>query len=154
MIFKALFEVKDSAVTLSPALAKHMIKHCKHGRRSLKVMTAYVLSHKEVCLHINPPYEQIEKEYQDTLNEIQYIPDTHEIGFAMINPEVTGLLQGFNIPIEEDTKCYLYIKSFTLTDSHGYKHLFYRIKAPQGKLKSVWYEIMAHLGAWYMKLTN
>lgn len=149
MIFKALFEIKDSAVTLSPALAKYMIRQSRRGRPSLKVMTFFYKGH--CYLDINPPYSDLDKEYQETLNEIQFIPDTKETGFALDNPNVARLFKEYGIitPACYTKKSTLFIK----TENIG-KRKVYKILHSHNKIINNIYNIMAHLSAWWLRFAD
>ena len=155
MYFTALFEVNDSAVTLSPILAKYIIKHNRHDRPALKVMPYYITDPFEhvdaIGLDINPPYEGVDKEYQETLNEIQIIPETKEVGFCLESPTVIGLFTEYGIdctkfPIGSQQ---LYVKSFKLDG-----RMMYAILPPMGKCASIWYDILVCLSSWWVRLIN
>ena len=118
MLFVVEMEVKDSAVTLSAALAKFMVKHNQGKEKELRVMPFKQLvkdcSMCDVCTSedpticpayevfgwdINPDTEQtgLPRDYVEQLEVLQWNDEDHCVGFLMNNPNVVGLLVSYGM---------------------------------------------------------
>ena len=110
MLFEIKAEVRDSAVTLSPALAKYMIKKNQGDEKELRVMPfREEMTDCKLCdectidmkcptlaiygWDINPTVDMgLEEEYIASLEVLQWNDEERSVGFLMDNPNVTGLL--------------------------------------------------------------
>lgn len=118
MLFEIEMEVKDSAVTLSAALAKYMVKHNQGREKELRVMPFRTMvkdcSMCEVCTSnepticpawevygwdINPDPEAtgLPRDYVEQLEVLQWNEDDRCVGFLMDNPNVVGLLTAYGM---------------------------------------------------------
>lgn len=97
MLFEIEMEVKDSAVTLSPALAKYMVRHNQGKEKELRVMPFMTRAGYDSYVYgwdINPKTEDtgLPKDYVESLDVIQWNEEDRCVGFLMNNPNVTGVL--------------------------------------------------------------
>lgn len=111
MLFEIEVEVRDSAVTLSKALAKYMVKSNQGDKKELRVMPFGEMvtdcRYCQTCVSdvpcpmykiygwdINPNPEEtgLSQEYLDGLEVIQWNEDEKCVGFLLNNPNVTGLM--------------------------------------------------------------
>lgn len=111
MLFEIYAEVRDSAVTLSAALAKYMVKMNQGDDKELRVMPfETVLSDCKYCKEcvdeapcpqyklfgwdINPDPEVtgLGSDYVNQLEVLQWNEEERSVGFLMNNPNVAGLL--------------------------------------------------------------
>lgn len=118
MLFEIEMEVKDSAVTLSAALAKYMVKHNQGLEKELRVMPFKTLvrdcSYCDVCVSDDPatcPAEEVygwdinpepedtglPRDYVEQLEVLQWNDEEHCVGFLMDNPNVVGLLTSYGM---------------------------------------------------------
>lgn len=96
-IFEILMEVDENQVTLSPALVRHMIRHNRHGRKSLRILPVKgsMNGRDLIGLDVNPPYMNADATYQNTLSEVQYDPKTKLTGYQMEDPTVLSVLMQY-----------------------------------------------------------
>lgn len=97
MLFSIELEVKDSAVTLSHALARYMVRHNQGKEKELRVMPFVLRENGERYVYgwdINPDTDKtgLPKDYVEGLEVIQWNEEDRCIGFLMNNPNVTGVL--------------------------------------------------------------
>lgn len=111
MLFEIKAEVRDSAVTLSAALAKYMVMMNQGDEKELRVMPFHVrladCSFCKECVDgagcpmfdfygwdINPKPGDIGLEEDDLqgMEVLQWNEEERSVGFLMNNPNVTGLL--------------------------------------------------------------
>ena len=94
-MFQMKVEQEESQVTLSPSLTAHMIRHNLHGRNRLAVIPVRMEKGGLYALDVNPPYEVVGKEIQDTMSEVQRDTRSGDAGFQMEDPTVMGLLYDY-----------------------------------------------------------
>lgn len=118
MLFEVSMEVKDSAVTLSAALAKYMVKHNQGREKELRVMPFKTrlkgCNYCDVCVSDDPdicPAEEIygwdinpdtdktglPRDYVEQLEVLQWNEEERCVGFLMDNPNVVGLLTAYGM---------------------------------------------------------
>lgn len=118
MLFEIKMEVKDSAVTLSAALARYMVRHSQGKEKELRVMpfrtTVRDCNYCDVCVSddpatcpaedvygwdINPEPEAtgLPRDYVDQLEVLQWNDEDRCVGFLMDNPNVVGLLTAYGM---------------------------------------------------------
>lgn len=118
MLFEIEMEVKDSAVTLSAALAKYVVKHNQGKEKELRVMpfktSVKDCGYCDVCVSddpttcpatvlygwdINPDPENtgLPQDYINSLEVMQWNDEYRCVGFLMDNPNVVGLLTSYGM---------------------------------------------------------
>lgn len=104
MLFEVRMEVKDSAVTLSAALAKYMVRHnttvalpAQGKEKELRVMPFKAFD--TYGWDINPDTEEtgLPREYVDQLEVLQWNDEERCVGFLMDHPNVVGLLVSYGM---------------------------------------------------------
>ena len=103
-IFNIMTELDENQVTLSPALVKHMLKHNRCKRGSLKIMpiSGKMNDVDLIGLDVNPPYDVCDIKYQQSLSEVQYDMKTKMVGFQMEDPTVVGMWMKYGIIVPQE----------------------------------------------------
>lgn len=98
-IFTIIAEPAESQVTLSEPLVRHMMRHNRHGRESLRVVP--IQRDGLYGLDVNPPYSVLSREVQETMSEVQWNDKTATSGLQLEDPTIIGVLTRYGMEWDE-----------------------------------------------------